>query len=435
MQKYNTFFFEDYAFDFSKKKLLLFYSFDKKLKFTEEIVFDFDFHKNFNRTALEKAFEGIFIMCGISYFKVFLPKKIKFLHQDISPFQKKFFQKVYTQGLGEFFFKNQINPQEKINFSGSKKSTHSPESIPGLSGSIVPMGGGKDSLTTAEILKSHKEDFEIWTVGSYPFFQKMLQKIGHPHISVQRKIDPQLFDLNKKGALNGHIPISAILAFLSVASAILRNRKYIILSNESSANEENTEFFGMKINHQYSKTIEFEKDFREYVHRCISPDIEYFSFLRPLSELKIAEIFCKNFLKKYAYDFSSCNKNFRIQSKKNNWKWCGNCPKCAFVFLIFSPFTKRETLINIFGENLFLKKKLKKTFLELLGKEGYKPFECVGEIQEAKMAFQLAQKSGQWSELETWQIPSSDFNKEKLASHTLPDHFVSLLQGYCQNSL
>lgn len=432
MTKYDTFFFEDYTFWPKEKKLLLTYSFDKKLRFTEEIIFDFDFDPSFNRIAFGKAIFGIFVMCGISYFKAFLPAKIEFVTHGLSKEQKDFFEKIYTQGLGEFFYQNEIDPRGKINFPNGEKA-YTAQKIATLSGSIVPIGGGKDSITTAEILKSQGEEFETWTVGSYPFFGTMLDKIGAPHLRVQRKIDPQLFALNKEGALNGHVPISAILAFLGVASAILRNRKNIMLSNESSANEPNTELHGIKINHQYSKSLEFEKDFQSYVHEFISPDIDYFSFLRPLSEMKIAEIFCKNFLEKYAHDFSSCNRNFRIQSHATNWRWCGECPKCAFVFAIFSPFVEKAKLIEIFGANLFEKKELQQTFRELLGLEGHKPFECVGEIDEVRAALKQAQKSGKWPELETWKIPASKFDKEVFSSHSMPKKFHSLLQVYCKN--
>jgi hypothetical protein len=66
-----------------------------------------------------------------------------------------------------------------------------------------------------------------------------------------------------------------------------------VLSNEKSADEENTIWNGLKINHQYSKSGEFEKDFRKYVEINISKDINYYSKLRDKYELEIAEIFAK----------------------------------------------------------------------------------------------------------------------------------------------
>ena len=146
------------------------------------------------------------------------------------------------------------------------------------------------------------------------------------------------------------------------------------LSNEDSANESNVK--NKNINHQYSKTIEFENDFREYAEKYLLAGVEYFSMLRPISEIQIAMLFSK--LEKYHSVFKSCN----VGSKTEPWKWCCNCPKCLFVYTILSPFLYKEKLINIFGEDLFERKDLLKTFIELCGYGEVKPFECVGTYSE-----------------------------------------------------
>ena len=160
--------------------------------------------------------------------------------------------------------------------------------------------------------------------------------------------------------------------------AYLLNKKYIVLSNESSANESNIK--GEKINHQYSKTIEFENDFRDYCNKYLKTNVEYFSLLRPINELQIAMLFSK--LEKFHAVFNSCN----VGSKTEPWKWCCSCPKCLFVFTILSPFLYEEKLVNIFGEDLFENKNLLKTFVELCGYAENKPFECVGTYEEIKFA-------------------------------------------------
>jgi len=429
---YERFIFENYSFSPEEKTLSLAYSFDGKITFSETILFDFDFG-NYNPQALDKALFGVFVMCGISYFKAFIPSKIEFRKGGLTENQKLFFNKIYTLGLGEFFYRNQIDPNGKVNFVAHEGVTNAPVSIPSLTGSIVPIGGGKDSITTAEILKKKDEDFETWTVGNYPFFDSMIQKIGKKHLNVRRNIDPKLFELNTKGALNGHVPISAILAFLGVTSAILRGKQNVILSNENSANEPNLEFKGIMINHQYSKSLEFEADFQTYVHENISPDVNYFSFLRPLSELKIAEIFCKKFLDTYAHDFSSCNTNFKIRNLKSeiqNPHWCKKCPKCAFVFMLFAPFTEREKLIEIFGGNLFSDTELYPIFSQLLGKTETKPFECVGEINEVKRALILAKETGNWKELENFVTEKSNYNEHNWNQNLMPSYFENLLRDF-----
>ena len=229
-----------------------------------------------------------------------------------------------------------------------------------MHGNLIPIGGGKDSTVTLSLLDKYKEDSYCLLIGGKEPSVESAKVAGYEDkiIYVTRKIDKELLELNKKGYLNGHTPFSALLAFLSYLIAYLTNKKYITLSNESSANESNVE--GENINHQYSKTFEFEQDFRKYVDEYLHTESEYLSLLRPLNELQIAKLFSEN--EQYHNIFRSCNEG----SKKLPWEWCCNCPKCLFVYIILSPFLYKDKLINIFKEDLFEKENLKKTFIELI---------------------------------------------------------------------
>lgn len=437
MEHFENFIFEDYSFNEETRTAFFRYSYDEKIHFEERLVFDFPVIKDFDINALEGALQGLWLMLGISYFKAFLPPHIQIKKQTLSSAQKIFFEKIYTQGLGEFLYQNNISLKKNISFPpASKKALPKLKShTSSLEGSLVLVGGGKDSLTTAEILKAQKEDFETLTVGEYPFFKGMIQKIGHPHYTVKRFLDPKIFNLNALGAYNGHVPISSILAFISVLVALLRGKKYILLSNEHSANEPNLVLpNGQEVNHQYSKSETFEMDFQNYLHTFISPDLEYFSFLRPLSEYQIAEIFCRSFFKKYKSDFSSCNTNFKRQNTAENFQWCGKCPKCAFVFLLFSPFLSRKQLNHLFGKDLLQDPDLEETFLELLGLQGHKPFECVGEIQEVRWAVEQAQKKKDYEDFKKFSFPPSSFEKKLFRSH-FPSKFKHTLTDFLTQKL
>ena len=433
MQKFAAFFFENFEFRENEKKLILRFSLDGKIFFSEQIFFDFNFAENFSRAAAARAFRGIFLMCGISYFKTFLPEKIFFRDEKFCEIEKNFFEKTWKNGLAEFFFKNKI--ERKINFENYEKAQKNAVEILNLKNSVVPVGGGKDSILTAEILKNSGENFAIFLLQNSekisPILQNCAEKIGAKILKIRRILSPNLFDLNRRGAKNGHVPITAILHFLATATAILTNRKNVVFSNENSANEPT--ILNTKINHQFSKSLEFERDFRDFCAQKISPNLQIFSFLRPLSELKIAEIFCQNFFEKYAENFSSCNQNFKIL-KKNDFKkksnFCGNCPKCAFVFLIFAPFLPREKLEKLFGnQNLFLKKSCEKFFFEILSGEK-KPFECVGNAAESRDAAFLAQKN--WPEISTFlkKIPRPNFAKNEFYENFLPQKFVKFLKNF-----
>jgi hypothetical protein len=153
------------------------------------------------------------------------------------------------------------------------------------------------------------------------------------------------------------------------------------MSNEHSASAANLSLDGIEINHQYSKSFEFERDFAQYVERLISPSISYFSLLRPLSEIEIARRFSKYLA--YFGVFRSCNTAFRQAREARGRHWCRNCPKCRFVFLALSPFLAKPDLIEIFGGNLLEDETQREGFAELCGLRANKPFECVGETSES----------------------------------------------------
>jgi hypothetical protein len=169
-----------------------------------------------------------------------------------------------------------------------------------------------------------------------------------------------------------------MLAFVSVLTALIYGKAEVALSNESSANEPTIP--GTNINHQYSKTLEFENDFRSYLTQYITEDISYYSFLRPLNELQIAKLFSG--FPEHFNTFRSCN----VGSKTDSW--CGECPKCLFTFIILSPFIDVDQLIRIFGRNLFEDESLIPLLDQLSGHADEKPFECVGTIDEVNAAIQ-----------------------------------------------
>lgn len=319
----------------------------------------------------------------VSYWKATCSKNVIIKAGYINKEQIEFFKKLYFYGLGELFYTNGITPNydDFINIKCELKEQNI--EIPNYvgNGNLIPIGGGKDSNVTLEIMKSDFEDNLCFIINPKQVTLSCAQTAGYLNekiVTVKRTIDKNLIELNKQGFINGHTPFSALVAFLSYFNAYITGKKYILLSNESSANESNVD--GTKINHQYSKTYEFECDFNEYTKKYFKIDIKYFSLLRPLSEYQIAMLFSN--YEKYHEIFKSCN----VGSKKEPWHWCCSCPKCLFVYIILSPFLYKEKLIRIFGEDLFEKEDLLDIFIELTGYGKTKPFECVGTYEEVRYA-------------------------------------------------
>ena len=238
---------------------------------------------------------------------------------------------------------------------------------------MIPVGGGKDSVVSIELLKD-KGDIYCYVINSRGATNSTIEtaELTQKSIFAKRTLDKNMLDLNKKGYLNGHTPFSAIISFSSIIAGYLNGLSYIALSNESSANESTIE--GTYINHQYSKSYDFEKDFRFYEEKFIGCGVYYFSFLRPISELQISMIFSR--YKKYHKVFKSCN----VGSKQDIW--CCQCAKCLFVYIILSPFLSLNDLDEIFNKRLFEDETLMKDFDKLCGIIPEKPFECVGSRDE-----------------------------------------------------
>lgn len=332
-----------------------------------------------------------------SYWKLTCSPHIEIEAGTLNAMEVAFWQKLIEKGMGEFFFVNDIEPfSPSITSSGPKHiGTHESSSITSAHsshGTLVPVGGGKDSIVTMELLKKNDVPVTLFTIGkdeaseqSIRIFESKYGKTNRIH--VDRSIDPTLIELNARGYLNGHTPFSSVVAFTSLLAATLFDLPYIALSNERSANEETGVYHGVNINHQYSKTFEFESDFHSYVHVCFNEAPAYFSLLRPLYEIQIMSIFTA--LPEYFAAFRSCN----IGKKENIW--CGSCAKCLFVSLLLSAFLPPQKVIGIFGKDLLSDEKLIDVLKQLTGDASMKAFECVGTKQETMVALYLAWKKRQ----------------------------------------
>ncbi len=377
----------DYAFLDGKLKISYRFNLSGKYIFTPELqipIRDFYDIKNIPSAAFENIIFHIGMVELLSYWKAACPPNVIIKPFALNEAQINWWKKLYFLGLGEFFYLNGIKTSIGTFVDINCESLQEPvKSDLFLDDSyIVPVGGGKDSVVTLELLKNNRQVTPM-VINSRKATTECIEISGFNMvdcIEINRTIDPLLLDLNNKGFLNGHTPFSALLAFVSLLAGVLARKKNIALSNETSANE--TTVIGQDINHQYSKSFEFETDFREYVASYISPDLNYFSFLRPLHEIQIASLFSK--FPKYFKAFRSCNAG----SKKD--VWCCDCAKCLFTYIVLSPFISTEELMKIYGENLLDKPSLLPIFNELTGVDNVKPFECIGTVEEVNIALCLA---------------------------------------------
>lgn len=392
---------------------------------------------------LDAVLQPLHLILGTSYWKMFCPKEIKVLSCKLNAEQAAFWNAVYTNGLGEFFYRNELDFRGLISFPISREAQPKPIHFFPQNRSLVGVAGGKDSLVTVELLKKAKKNISGLVIEAnheYPLIRELFPKMGIKGLFVRHEIDKKVKELNETGLVyNGHIPISAVYAFMGVLTAIVYDYTYFIVSNEKSANFGNAMYHGLEINHQWSKSEEFEMFFRAYVNDFITPDVTYFSILRSLTELKIVELFSK--YHQYFSYFSSCNKNFGVFKKESSKKWCGECAKCAFMFLMLSAFLSKEDVVGMFGHNLFADSSLIPLYQQLLGIKDIKPFDCVGTFEEVTVAFYLVHEKGEFNDepvikmFERLVLPGmKDISKLKNYvfqvgdAHTLPEEFRNILK-------
>ncbi len=382
--------FPSYAFDPSTGVATFDYALDS-LSFTETITFplaDGDIPDTFYRVL-----ELLHVVAGVSYYKVGAPPRIE-APRAYPAEASALFDAVYSQGLGEYAYVNQLPHVLSLSVD-----------VPGVSAPAAPVdnadkrplsavGGGKDSIVTLEILRAAGLDPVPFSVNPNHVIENVNAASGLPALAARRKLDPKLFELNKAGARNGHIPVTAINSLIAIATAVLHGLGPVVMSNERSASDPNLIWNGHEINHQWSKGVAAEGLLRAAVTAHAGLTEPYFSLLRSLSELHIAQLYAR--FDRYDDVVTSCNKAFKLHDPTA--RWCGDCPKCRFVALAMAPAMPRERLTRIFGRDLFADPAQVPGYLELLGIDAHKPFECVGEVEESLVALTMLADDPQWAD-------------------------------------
>lgn len=390
--EYPVFTFENFLCEAFDEKLKVTYKFKQSndISFSPYWIFPVKYNDYIHLKDKETADRILFLLgCVelVSYWKAACSPNVKIECGKLSEDEINWFKKLYFNGLGEFFYRNEIKTDiESFMTLETNGTVFTKKPLQGIySGNLIPVGGGKDSVVSMELLKKHKKENKTYIINALPSAVQTAEVAGYEKediLTPKRVLDRKIVELNAQGFLNGHTPFSAIVAFSSLFCALIEKKRYIILSNESSANDVYVK--GTTVNHQYSKSLEFENDFRFFTKTYICNEIEYFSLLRPLNEWNIIKLFIR--YPQYLNVFKSCN----LGSKNNIW--CGKCSKCLFVYIMLSPFLEDEKLIEIFGSNLLDDENMLQFFDGLVSEQFDKPFECIGTRNEINAALTLAVK-------------------------------------------
>lgn len=331
---------------------------------------------------------------GTSYYKAAAPSRFVIEAAGITPAAASYLASVISNGLAEFAYRAELpgflEPQlDVVSPAEEWASAVAPSGEP-----LVPIGGGKDSVISVESLAATGFAPVQFAVNPNAIIRRVAEASGHPLVTAKRTLDRRLIELNADGALNGHVPVTAMNSLISIVQSQLLGLGPVAMSNESSASDPTLQWNGRPVNHQWSKSLEAERALIAVLEPQAGLVDAYFSLLRPFSELRIARGFALT--SKYDASIVSCNRAFRLGAAHVGW--CGDCDKCRFVFLAFSPFMSSERLSGILGKNMFADASQVPGYRALLGLDAHKPFECVGEEAECSVAMSLASRLGQWAD-------------------------------------
>jgi hypothetical protein len=345
------------------------------------------------KAVLEPTLQALLLMIGINYWCVFPTRNIRIEGFTLTREQAQFWDSLYLNGLGEFFYDMKMDFRNLIAFPFDvSMSAPTPAQFERPARALLLNGAGKDSILSAEMLKASDTPFDFFAFAPTPAHKRIAALVGAKTIRVNRRRDPYLNMGMSLFGVSYAYPSVSTFTFMATLLAELLGYNSIIFSNERSADFGNLTYLDLRVNHQWCKSSEAEKLVNDYIQSFITPDISTRSLLREYSELEIVKRFVH--YPQYFSDVTSCNTYFwlpRIQQSlsRTNY-WCKRCPKCVFIFACFSAFLPKKAVVNMFGANLYTKKRLLPLFRRLLGIEGTKPLDCVGEPEEMILAMHYA---------------------------------------------
>jgi UDP-N-acetyl-alpha-D-muramoyl-L-alanyl-L-glutamate epimerase len=397
---------------------------------------------DWSRPAVREAARILFLLTGVSYYKAGAPPVVDLGATALTASELAFLTEYYQEGLGEFAYRNDLDLTD-LTFVGpvggslerSGPVGYEPE--PGRP--LVPFGGGVDSIVSVELIRERADDVALFVVNRpgdrFDAIEEPARVTGLPVVRADRSIDDAVLRSRELGFLNGHVPVTGIISAIAVLAAVLEGRDAVVLSNEWSASSATLEVDGRAINHQYSKSERFEAGLRRVIAESIGPAPDYFSLLRPLTEVWIAARFAGS--PQYLDHFRSCNRAFRIDRATRYDHWCGVCDKCCFIDLVLAPFVDESALRRVFaraGEPL-ANPELKETFRRLLAlTPDAKPWECVGDVAESRVAARLAaarpdRKENEMlaalvDEAEAFADPEAEALMRPIGRHFVPERYA-----------
>lgn len=391
------------------RDLELRYSLDDRFHFVERYHFDVPPElavPDVDDATLRRATALLHLTASLSYFKAALPPRIDVRSPLEGASVDRLLGALVEHGLAEMRLRAGVGDRgirPDVRVSGTE--TPARRAGPGSPGPdarvapvVVPIGGGKDSLVALDLVRRSGRSPALLAVTTFGDPLASLD-LGDrdPIVRVRRTIDPALLELNRAGALNGHVPITAVISSVALVAACLVGASEVVMANERDASIPTVVVDGQEVNHQYSKGWHFERLLADTVEWEVG-EVAVFSLLRPVSEAAIFRHFAT--MPEHLHRISSCNVvRTRGGGSDAGVRWCGECPKCRYSFLGLAAHVPRQQVLEVFGgRDLFDEEEGVDAYLSLLELAGRdRPFECIGEPADARYLMRRCVDRAEWA--------------------------------------
>ncbi|MGE5183669.1 MAG: hypothetical protein ACM31C_16470 [Acidobacteriota bacterium] len=335
----------------------------------------------------------------------------------LTPELAALWQTVFRNVWGQWRWEHDL-PDYLPQFADAPHAAPPPARVPdGPTELLAFCGGGKDSLVALKLLERAQLPFATLgyahsIYGGAAHQHALLDRVGGASARVRAErqwiyddfLDSPVIELHGarlgvKSLLAAETPASL---FAALPLALARGYRGLVLAHEASANAENLIWTrdadrklraegalasspqeSERINHQWGKSWEAEQLLDSYVRAHLLANVRYFSVLAPVHDEVIFELLARD--GELAPLTHSCNLNK---------PWCGDCAKCAYVWLQFAAHLPADVVARTFGDNFGERPGNARHFEELLGLAEHTPFECVGSAPESRLALALARDKG-----------------------------------------
>ena len=197
-KKYPKFLYNSYNIFEEDNKICIEYDFEienlTKFKPRIEILKKEFVFKDIKSDIVKNMVFNLGLVEAISYFKATCSPLFLIKCGKLDDFQENWFKKLFYLGLGEFRFINNIDISENefVKFISEGEDIGFSRSTDILDGILIPIGGGKDSNVTLELLKKYKNKSLVFRIGANEVSTNCAKVAGFENEEIVEAVDGEM---------------------------------------------------------------------------------------------------------------------------------------------------------------------------------------------------------------------------------------------------